>query len=137
MWFRSLHDPTKGSENNGKNTYAGVNSIPNASSIPLGYCVRFHSGNTCYLPCKYNHNCYACNRSHPANKCWNLHAGVLRCLQWEAHIVHHPNLLTDILFVAKVMHTDSRQEFQEPIKHQQYNPFPCQIFASELPTPIR
>lgn len=63
--------------------------------------------------------------------------GVLRCLQWEAHIVHHPNLLTDILFVAKVMHTDSRQEFQEPIKHQQYNPFPCQIFASELPTPIR
>lgn len=75
MWFRSLHDPTKGSENNGKNTYAGVNSIPNASSIPLGYCVRFHSGNTCYLLRKYNHNCYACNRSHPANKCWNLHAG--------------------------------------------------------------
>jgi hypothetical protein len=37
------------------------------SSIPTGYCVRFHTGSSCLLPCKYSLVCYICNRIHPAS----------------------------------------------------------------------
>lgn len=39
------------------------------SSIPTGYCVRFHTGSSCFLPSKYSHVCYICNRTHPASRC--------------------------------------------------------------------
>ncbi|XP_063415122.1 uncharacterized protein LOC134697032 [Mytilus trossulus] len=39
--------------------------------IPQGFCVRFHSGNFCQLPCKCLHKCYICNKLHPASKCWH------------------------------------------------------------------
>ncbi|CAC5390268.1 unnamed protein product [Mytilus coruscus] len=39
--------------------------------IPQGYCVRFHSGNFCQLPCRFLHKCYICNKLHLASKCWH------------------------------------------------------------------
>jgi hypothetical protein len=39
------------------------------TSIPTGYCVRFHTGSSCLLPSKYSHVCYICNRIYPASIC--------------------------------------------------------------------
>ena len=33
--------------------------------VPIGYCQKFHQGQVCRLPCKYNHRCFKCNFIHP------------------------------------------------------------------------
>jgi hypothetical protein len=44
----------------------------NMPRVPIGYCVRFHLGNFCQLPCQYNHKCFVCNSPHSSIKCWHL-----------------------------------------------------------------
>jgi hypothetical protein len=46
---------------------SSVNSmkLPNVN-VPAGYCIGYHIGKLCLVPCKYSHNCYICNQFHPA-----------------------------------------------------------------------
>lgn len=39
-------------------------------TIPNSYCIRYHKCHYCQLPCRYNHECFKCNRLHPSYKCW-------------------------------------------------------------------
>jgi hypothetical protein len=40
-------------------------------SPPLGFCRKFHKGEHCPFPCKYDHKCYLCKSGsvHPAANC--------------------------------------------------------------------
>ena len=56
------------------NTMAKVTSTFSHASmsvprIPTGYCVKFHTGNNCKLPCRYNHRCFVCNLLHSVTQC--------------------------------------------------------------------
>jgi len=42
-------------------------SVP---QVPVGYCVKFHTGKFCAIPCRYSHNCYKCSRLHPSIRCY-------------------------------------------------------------------
>ena len=53
--------------NTSTNYVRGNNYVP---LIPNGYCIRFHQGFTCHLPCRFNHKCFKCNKLHPASRCW-------------------------------------------------------------------
>ena len=34
--------------------------------VPIGFCQKFHQGQFCKLPCKFNHRCFKCGITHPA-----------------------------------------------------------------------
>ena len=58
---RSLHDLQQGASSDvGQKVNSGIRQ----PIVPVGYCVKFHLGNYCRFPCKYNHNCYKCNKLH-------------------------------------------------------------------------
>ena len=44
--------------------------------IPYGYCIKFHLGKFCPLPCNFNHRCFICNLPHSASRCWHQHANL-------------------------------------------------------------
>lgn len=64
-----------GSPQNGQFNTVHHNNVQ-VPRIPLGYCVRYHQGNFCQLPCQYNHRCYVCNLPHPSGNCWHQQGNV-------------------------------------------------------------
>lgn len=53
----------------------GVSGISNKSLgkqplVPFGYCVKFHAGTYCPLPCRYSHHCYKCGKFHASIRCF-------------------------------------------------------------------
>lgn len=57
------------SEENRANNQDGKRENASLPRVPIGYCVRFHKGEFCRLPCQFNHRCYICNQMHPAVRC--------------------------------------------------------------------
>lgn len=80
LYFRCLHEQNKVQDqgslkyiynvNQGKMNVQQSQGLP----VPIGYCARYHLGNQCLLPCKYNHKCYGCNQLHQASRCPYLNA---------------------------------------------------------------
>lgn len=68
MYFRVLCD-VKESYNEASKSSVNSMKLPNVN-VPAGYCIGYHIGKLCLVPCKYSHNCYICNQLHPATKCW-------------------------------------------------------------------
>ena len=38
-------------------------------NVPRGFCVHFHTGTHCHLPCKYKHKCFHCPETHSTIGC--------------------------------------------------------------------
>ena len=74
FWLQHMLSDRTESGSTTNNLYHGThtqNSI-NMPRVPIGYCVRFHLGNVCQLPCQCNHKCFVCNSPHSSIKCWHL-----------------------------------------------------------------
>lgn len=41
-------------------------SMQSQNLVPNGYCQKYHAGNTCRYPCRYNHRCFKCGMFHPS-----------------------------------------------------------------------
>ena len=68
---QSLHDLQQGANSDmGQKVNSGIHQ----PIVPVGYCAKFHLGNYCPLSCKYNHNCYKCNKLH-ASVCFTMVSG--------------------------------------------------------------
>ena len=69
LWLTSI---INGQNNVGNSNYQNAGFMNNfqVPAIPNGYCIRYHQGHYCQLPCRYNHKCFKCNRLHPSYRCW-------------------------------------------------------------------
>jgi hypothetical protein len=76
LWLQHMLSDRAESGSTTNNLYHGTctqtQNSNNMPRVPIGYCVRFHLGNFCQLPCQYNHKCFVCNSPHSSIKCWHL-----------------------------------------------------------------